>query len=146
MVGRVRYSVAYALLAVSAIAIAAGTVWYYAGTSRSVTAAAASAPATATGARLAADAFVGAVKSADADGVCALLADEVRSRHPHCRAWAKSFIGATSEGSYLVVAVVMRPKQQARVRVVIDGDHYFWFFVREHAAWRFSRVTAVPFH
>jgi len=147
MTVRSRVVLAHVLLVSAGLVVALATAWYFAGTGRQVTPAAARAvapKATPDGARLAADAFVGAVKAADPHGICTLLSDELRHAHPNCTQWARSFIGMTAEGSYSVLAVVMQQRDQARVRMLIDGDHYFWFFRHEPDGWRFERVAEVP--
>ena len=136
---RFRFALADSVFAGAAVAVAAATVWFFLFAGRP-----AAASPEASGARIAADAFVGAVKGADADGVCALLSERLRRQHARCRPWAKTFIGATTDGRYAVLAVVMQRANRARVRVLIDGDHFFWFFVRQGERWRFDEITAVP--
>ena len=144
MTVRTRVFLAHGLLVVAGVVVALATVWYVAGTGRQVTPAHAAPAATEEGARLAADAFVGAVKAADPKGICTLLSNELRHAHPNCARWARDFIGMTARGNYLVLAVVMQQRDQARVRMMIDGDHYFWFFRHGRDGWRFESVAEVP--
>jgi hypothetical protein len=150
MIGRTRIAIAHGILAFSAVAIAVATGWYFLGTGKHVTVAKAVAPAsaaakpTASGARLAADAFVGSIKAGDAAGICALMSAQVKSQHPNCRQWARQFIGATKDGTYAVHGVALQPKQRARVRVTIDGSGFLWNFVHEQSGWRFESAAAEP--
>jgi hypothetical protein len=109
-----RFALADSVFACSAVAVAAVTVWFR------------------------------GPQGADADGLCALLSDRLRRQHARCRSWAQKFIGATTEGRYAVLAVVMQKADRARVRVLIDGDHFFRFFVRRHERWRFDEIRALP--
>jgi hypothetical protein len=144
MAHRLRFGVADGVLAAAAVAIAVATVWFFTQVSRPAAAAQAGTAPREADARLAADAFVGAVKGADAEGICAILSQRLRGQHRSCLPWARRFIGLTTNGRYLVLAVVMQNRDRARVRVLIDGDHYFWFFVHQRASWRFDEIRAVP--